>query len=243
MTNLLFLIIGNFITCSYARNFTVFDLLRKPLVFKGIRQENFYLINVPKGLPWEESVLSIENDFCSKLKDLAIKKGQKEADKNNTLVIIDAQALDTMLYFSKKLSMQSCNLIYSPWYRFVSEPFKIGDINSFSEHIGGVFLYSLQQQSVKADLIKKSDSEDVVVLESNYYGFNEIVITKDNGLKKLSLRGGTGSSELDFVEKKILLNKGHDLLLFDALVKVGDGDLKNIKINKTDKDIELSYEK
>ena len=141
MTNLLFLILGNFITCSYTRNFTVFDLLRKPLIFKGTRQENLFLINVPKGLPWDESLLSIEGIFCSKLKDLAIKKGQKEADKNNTLVIIDAQALDTMLYFSKKIESQSCSLIYSPWYRFVSEPFHIGDIESFLSHISRVFLY------------------------------------------------------------------------------------------------------
>lgn len=243
MTNLLFLIISNFITCSYTRNFTVFDLLRRPLVFKGIRQENFFLINVPKGLPWEESILSIEDCFCSKLKDLAIKKGQKEADKNNSLIILDAQAIDAMIYFSKKIASQSCNLIYSPWYRFVSEPFRMGEVDSISEHISGVFLYSLRQNNIKAKIDKKSEHEDIVLLEAEFCGFDKISITKNNGLEKLRLCGKNGSSELNFVEKKILLNKNQDLVLFEALAKLQDKDLRNIKINQTNTETELSYEK
>ena len=74
MTSLFFIILSNFITCSFARNFTVFELLKKPIVFKGVRQESFYVFDVPKGIPIDETILVIDNSFTSKLKDLALKK-------------------------------------------------------------------------------------------------------------------------------------------------------------------------
>ena len=213
MTNLLFLIVGNFITCSYARNFTVFDLLRKPLVFNGVRQENFFLINIPKGLPWEDSILSVDSEFYSKLKDVAVKKTQKAADKDNNLVIIDAQALESMVYFEKKLFCQHCQLIYSPWYRFVSEPFEIGKIDVFFDHICGSLLYLLVQNNIDAEIDKKSDREDTILIKSSYRDLEQIIIGKSNGLEKITLLGSTGKSELNFVEKKILLKQDHDSLI------------------------------
>ena len=97
MINLVFLVISNFISCAYHGNFTVFELLKRPLVFKGSRQENFFVVSVPKGLPWEETVLVIEGIFTSKLKDLAIKKGVKSQNDQNNFILIDAQSLEVFL--------------------------------------------------------------------------------------------------------------------------------------------------
>ena len=94
MINLVFLVISNFISCAFRRNFTVFELLKRPLVFKGSRQENSFVVSVPKGLPWEETVLVIEDVFTSKLKDLAIKKRAQSQNDDNNFVLIDAQSLE-----------------------------------------------------------------------------------------------------------------------------------------------------
>ena len=62
-------------------------------------------------MPWEDSILSVDSEFYSKLKDVAVKKTQKAADKDNNLVIIDAQALESMVHFEKaSLSTLPVNL-------------------------------------------------------------------------------------------------------------------------------------
>ena len=86
MDKLLFVIIGNFITCCYSRNFTVFELLRKPLEFPCTRQENFFVAKIPKGLPWQDFVLFAGDGFVSKFKDLAVKKGVKDAGEKDDFV-------------------------------------------------------------------------------------------------------------------------------------------------------------
>ena len=139
-----------FISCSYQR-FTVFELLKRPMVFKRSRQENFFVVSVPKGLPWEETVLVIEGVFTSKLKDLAIKKGAQSQNDQNNFILIDAQSLEVLkLDDSERLT--SCQLVYSPWYRFVSEPFEIGEVRKITSHILGCISYFLRSKDIKSRL-------------------------------------------------------------------------------------------
>ena len=55
-----FLVIGNFLSCCFSKNFTAFELLRRPLIFKMQREKNFLMTQIPKGIPWTESVLKID---------------------------------------------------------------------------------------------------------------------------------------------------------------------------------------
>ena len=243
MTSLFFIILSNFITCSFARNFTVFELLKKPIVFKGVRQESFYVFDVPKGIPIDETILVIGNSFTSKLKDLALKKGVKEKDKNNDYVVVEATVLESYVNFDKTLHIDSVSLVYSPWYRFVSEPFRIGDVDLINDHIMGVFSYGLRSQNVLSKLRRNSMSETALILESNYYGFDKVTVYHHSTLEKIQLEGSKGCSILDLTNKTIMLSRGHDELLFSALNKVENGALQNISITKNKNTIELAYEK
>ena len=64
----------------------------------------------------------------------------------------------------------------------------------------------------------------------------------NRGLDKLELYGGKALSELDLVNKKILLSRLHCPVCFDALFKTDDIGLKNIRLEKNKERIEVSYE-
>ena len=243
MTNLLFLIVGNFITCAYSKNFTVIELLRKPLIFKGFRQDNLFVVRMPKGLPWEETVFSIENIFISKLKDLALKKGLKEADKNNNFVVIDSKSLETLIGLEDPELFNNCDLIYSPWYRFVSEPFRIGEIKMFNDHVMGVFAYALKSKHIDVELKNNSPKEREVSLAQEFSGFDRVVVQGEDCIDKLVLKGKNSESELDIVEKRLKIHRSHDSLIFNALEEVESDKLQNIIIVKSNNTVELIYEK
>ena len=94
---------------------------------------------MPKGLPWEETVLVVEGVFTSKLKDLAIKKGVQSQNDQNNFILIDASHWK-FLRLGESERLASCQLVYSPWYRFVSEPFEIGEVGKITSHIFRVHL-------------------------------------------------------------------------------------------------------
>ena len=113
----------------------------------------------------------------------------------------------------------------------------------FFDHICGSLLYLLVQNNIDAEIDKKSDREDTILIKSSYRDLEQIIIGKSNGLEKITVLGSKGKSELNFVEKKILLQQEHDRLIFEALANLENGDLRNIKIIKTDGYIELLYER
>ena len=243
MINLVFLVISNFISCSYQRNFTVFELLKRPMVFKGSRQENFFVVSVPKGLPWEETVLVIEGVFTSKLKDLAIKKGAQSQNDQNNFILIDAQSLEVFLKLDDSERLTSCQLVYSPWYRFVSEPFEIGEVRKITSHILGCISYFLRSKDIKSKIEQSPESGNSLLLEMSYSGFNRITISENGSLEWIKVIGPQDFSELNLVEKKVRLCKAHEPHIFSALSKVPLDSLKNIKITKSENVIELAYEK
>ena len=243
MINLVFLVISNFISCAYHRNFTVFELLKRPMVFKGIRQEKVFVISMPKGFPWEETVLVVEGVFTSKLKDLAIKKGVQSQNDQNNFILIDAKSLEVFLRLGESERLASCQLVYSPWYRFVSEPFEIGEVGKITSHILGCISYFLRSKDIKSKIEQSAESGNSLLLESSYSGFNKITISENGSLERIKVAGPQGFSELNLVEKKVTLSKAHEPYLFSALSKVPCDKLKNIKITKAESVIELAYEK
>ena len=44
-----FMMIGNFITSAFTKDFTAFELLRKPILFPGQKQEIFSYLKYQKG--------------------------------------------------------------------------------------------------------------------------------------------------------------------------------------------------
>ena len=140
--------------------------------------------------------------------------------------------MESYVNFDKTLHIDSVSLVYSPWYRFVSEPFRIGDVDLINDHIIGVFSYGLRSQNVLSKLRRNSMSETALILESNYYGFDKVTVYHHSTLEKIQLEGSKGCSILDLTNKTIMLSRGHDELLFSALNKVENGALQNISITK-----------
>ena len=72
---LFFIILGTFITSSYSRDFTLLELVRKPLQFPISKNGNYFVAKIPKGLPWQETVVILGDVFATKTKDIPIRKG------------------------------------------------------------------------------------------------------------------------------------------------------------------------
>ena len=85
LDHLFFLIIGNFITSCYSKNFTVFNLLRRQLEFPLVKQNQFLVTQIPKGINWNDCFIFAGDQFVSKVKDVAVAKGIKKADEKNDL--------------------------------------------------------------------------------------------------------------------------------------------------------------
>ena len=60
--------------------------------------------------------------FVTKVKDIPVRKGLKADDKNDYFVI-DAESLEKLMFNVDQLDMGGGHLTYSPFYRFVTEPF------------------------------------------------------------------------------------------------------------------------
>ena len=112
-----------------------FELLRRPIEFPCTRQENYFVSKIPKGLPWQDFVLSIEGQFLSKLKDIGVQKGIKSADDKNDFIFFDIAPIESSLSFDERVKLGQGKLIYSPWFRFVVEPMDFNNIYERSRSI------------------------------------------------------------------------------------------------------------
>ena len=146
------------------------------MVFKGSRQENFFVVSVPKGLPWEETVLVIEGVFTSKLKDLAIKKGTQSQNDQNNFILIDAQSLEVFLKLGDSERLSSCLLVYSTWYRLVSEPFEIWEVSKLTSKCNKEFRpAAATSQDIKRDIDKiKEDKLHLKQDNQKYFWQNKM---------------------------------------------------------------------
>ena len=88
LDHLFFLIIGNFITSCYSKNFTAFNLLRRQLEFPLVKQNQFLITKIPKGINGTIVLYSPEINLLARVKDVAVTKGVKKADEENDLFIL-----------------------------------------------------------------------------------------------------------------------------------------------------------
>ena len=72
---LFFIILSTFITSAYSRDFTLLELLKRPLKFPISKNGNYFLAKIPKGLPWQETVVIMGDEFATKTKDIPVRKG------------------------------------------------------------------------------------------------------------------------------------------------------------------------
>ena len=177
-----------------------------------------------------------------KVKDIPVRKGLQKADDKNDYFVIDSESLEKLIFNVDQLDISEGYLTYSPFYRFVTEPFMFDMEKNVSEYVSNALGYILRSGGT-SNLVEngKDGRSDVLVSESKLPLEKIAVVGKDR-LDKLELHGGKASSELDLVDKKILLSRLHCPVCFDALFKTDDADLKNIKLEKNKERIEVSYE-
>ena len=239
---LVFIVVGNFITSSFVKDFTLFELLRMPIKVPISKNGKFFIAKIPKGLPWQESVFFLGETFATKVKDIPVGKGLQKADDKNDYFVIDAESLEKLMFNVDQLDIAEGYLTYSPFYRFVTEPFLFDMEKNVSAYVSNALGYILRSSGI-SNLIEneKNGCSDVLVSESKF-PLERITVVGTNQLDKLELYGGEALSELDLANKKILLSRIHCPVCFDALFKTDEANLKNIRLEKNKERIEVSYE-
>lgn len=239
------MMIGNFITSAFTRDFTPMELLRKPVLFPGQRQDKFFLFKIPKGFPHTDLVICIgERLFVSKVKDAALKSGLQNHDEKNNLLVVDASPL--FLEYDDQQDISIAKAAYFPWYRFVTEPiefFKIENVNTF---VTKSIYYLTKVRGVESQYMETE--EGPLIKMNGLYGCtnNTLKVLGNNQLNSISLISGDGKffdSTLDLKERKITLNKNHSELFFTALETIvkKNNKLENIEINVDGDSLSLIY--
>ncbi len=239
MNHIFFLIIGNFITACYSNNFTAFNLLRKQLEFPLQRRDNFLITKIPKGINWNDCFIFIGDSFVSKVKDVAVVKGTKEADQKNDIFFFDVTLLEETLYLEKRAEIKEGNLIYSPWFRFIKEPFDFSDREVNGKYITSALLYIVRLHKIEANTDFSENGINSIIFKKNFRGAYKIEVVFTNSLESIALVGEKGASVLDLKNQKFTLFSEHDEVLFNALTQSKDGVFKNLTMKKNEQQVEI----
>ena len=239
MNHLIFLIIGNFITCCYSKNFTVFNLLRRQLEFPLIKQNQFLVTKIPRGINWNDCFIFAGDQFVSKVKDVAVAKGTKKADEENDLFYFDVSFLEQALKFESKTEINQGTLVYSPWFRFIKEPFDFLDREIKGDFIVDALLYVSRLNKIDAFVEKREDGVNSLIFKNKFRGASKLDVVFNKGLDSIALVSEQGSSKIDFKEYKISLFIDHNKALFEALIKAEEGAFENLVLEKNNQTIEL----
>ena len=245
LDNLIFLVIGNFLSCCFSKNFTVFELLRRPLIFKMQREKNFLMTKIPKGIPWTESVLKIDKVIATKVRDIPVQKGLKELDKNTDLFLVDVSFFEKNvdLNFAENI-LQTGELTYSPWYRFVNEPYKFDLDQTSTDYVAQAIAYVLKTQNINIDVqFKLSGAVSTVIVSDSKIPLEKIELEGENSISEIRIVGQSGVSVLNLESKKVSLYVEHSRLCYEALDRAHPTVFENMQLEKKEKNIELSYGK
>lgn len=239
---LFFIIIGTFITSSYSRDFTLLELVRKPLNFPISKNGNYFVAKIPKGLPWQETVVILGDVFATKTKDIPIPKGIQKFDEVNDLFVLDANEFIRLLHQDNPAHISQGSLLYYPLYRFVTEPFAFEMNENVLAYVSNAIVYVLKREGFKCFVESKNPEKYEVVVKSKDNLIEQILVSGDKKLDKLELHGKGSVSAINFIEKKVSLARVHSPVCFEALFKTGDDNLSNISLKKTEERIDLSYD-
>ncbi len=245
MSKFLFIIISSFITNCYRRDFTTFDLLRKPLEFKFERQGEFLVAKIPTGIPWEDSIIKLDNEFVTKVKDIPVRKGIQKIDDRTSGFVIDVSSIEKLLVFEKgEININQGILSYYPLYKFVTEPANFDLENDVSKFALRCIQYYIKSIGFKTESLKKFDDVSWMMDFGSSGSSKKAVITEGKtSLERIVLKSGHEASDLDIVNRRIRINSKHEKVCFSALATLGIRDLANIILKKQNGVVELTYEK
>ena len=245
MSKFLFIIISSFITCCYRRDFTIFDLLRKPLEFKFERQGEFLVAKIPNGVPWEDSIIKLDNEFVTKVKDIPVRKGIQKIDDRTSGFVIDVSSIEKLLVFEKgEININQGILSYYPLYKFVTEPANFDSENDVSKFALRCIQYYIKSIGIKTESLKKVDEfswmMDFISSDSSK---KAVIAEGKTSLERIVLKSAQEVSDLDIVNRRIRINSNHEKVCFSALATLESNDLANIILKKQNGVVELTYEK
>ena len=237
-----FITVGTFITSSYTRDFTLFDILRKPLNFPLVRNGNMFVTKIPKGFPWQETVLLLGDDFVTKTKDVPVRKGLQKSDNNSDLFLIDGSALQTKVFGWNDAEMNNGMLSYSPIYRFFTEPFLFDMHEDICRYLSKAFSYMLRREGINIEVEGHVAGTYEIVVKDKKLPFTKLVFSGVNSFDSLEITGSEQVSSVDLSARRLCIAKKHSPNCFSALSKTGERSLKNIFLNKAGERIEVNYE-
>ncbi len=239
---LFFIVIGNFITSSYAKDFTLFELLRKPINFPIVRKGNMFVTKIPKGFPWQETVLLLGSDFVTKIKDVPVGKGIQKGDENGDYLVIDGAELEKKVFGWGGSQVSTGTLTYSPFYRFFTEPFLFNMSENLSMYLSNAIAYKLRGEGIENRVVYQDSDRYRVFIDDPKFPFTMVELAGEQSFEWLELSSSEHSSRLDLPGRKISIAMRHSPLCFNALLKTETNVLKNIQLIKGDERIELIYE-
>ncbi len=239
---LFFVTLGTFITSSYTRDFTLFDILRKPLNFPIVRKGDMFVTKIPKGFPWQETILLLGNDFVTKTKDVPVRKGLQKSDDNSDLFLIDGSELRTKVFGWNDGEMNSGMLSYSPIYRFFTEPFFFNMHDDICRYLSKAVSYMLRREGVNIEVGDQVAGKYEILVEDKKFPFAKFVFSGSESFDLLEVIGSDQVSSIDLSARRLFIAKEHSPVCFMALSKTGERSLKNIFLNKAGERIEVNYE-
>tara|TARA_B100000575_G_scaffold286563_1_gene283521 strand:+ start:937 stop:1698 length:762 start_codon:yes stop_codon:yes gene_type:complete len=244
LDGIIFLVIGNFITSCFSKNFTPFELLRRPIRFKLRREQNFLVAEIPKGIPWTDSILKIDKVIATRVRDIPVQKGLKEVDKKNDLFLIDISFfLRNIKEASPDVLLQTGELTYSPWYRFVNEPYIFNLDKTSTNYVAQAIAYILKSQELEVSIDNNpSNNCSTVVVSDPDSVVDKIEIEGESEISEIRIISNEGISFLSLKNKNLSLHQDHSKTCFDALDRADPNIFENVRLVKNKKNIELNYE-
>ena len=205
---LVFIVVGNFITSSFVRDFTLFELLRMPLKFPISKSGKFFIAKDSEGSTLARISIFLGETFVTKVKDIPVRKGLQKADDKNDYFVIDSESLEKLIFNVDQLDISEGISHLFSLLQVVTEPFMFDMEKNVSEYVSNALGYILRSGGGISNLVEngKDGRSDVLVSESKLPLEKIAVVGKDR-LDKLELHGGKASSELDLVDKKDIIVK------------------------------------
>ena len=201
-----------------------------------------FVTKIPKGFPWQETVLLLGTDFVTKTKDVPVRKGLQKSDDKFDLFLIDASELEKKVFGWREGEVTGGLLSYSPAYRFFTEPFIFNMHDDICGYISKAFSYMLRREGIDIRVGEQVLGNYEIIIEDKFLPFTKLVFSGEQSFDWMEASGPEGDSRVDFSNRKLVLVKKHCPVCFDALSKTGERSLRNILLEKTDERIEVHYE-
>lgn len=210
---LMFVVIGNFITSCYTRNWAWLDLLRKPIVFNGSVNRTIITFNMPSWIPAGDSVLILNDGrMQAKMKDFPFKRREQITDQKTRLMVVKVE-------LPGEESVKSAKLTYSPWFRFVTEPVDFLISDQVATYVTKAVDYALRREGEVTELQQVENGMSL----SFDHGKRRFEAIGESELEKIQLHEDTAElSALDFKARILSLSDRLSPSLTQTLYAMSD---------------------